>query len=122
MSESVIRLCKTEGCSNLAAPRRTICYKCKTAAHRERHPIKYAYDMLKRSAKRRNYEFGLTLSFFTDFVKATGYMEGKGRLFDSLTIDRKKNHLGYLPDNIEVITKSANSQKYHQQDKQIQQP
>ena len=40
-------------------------------------------------------------------------MQNKGRLSDSLNIDRIDNLQGYTPDNIQVLTKHDNVCKYH---------
>lgn len=82
----------------------------------QRKPIDMCYYWLKKSAKKRNYEFTITLDWFRDWIKKSGYMEGRGRLADSLTIDRKENWRGYTPDNLQILTKSENSSKYHQVD------
>lgn len=47
---------------------------------------------------------------FRDWAIANGYEQG-------LSIDRKKNHLGYSPDNCEWITRAENTAKMHR-DKQ----
>lgn len=96
---------------------RDVCSGCHSSNWAANNPIIYSWHMLKSSAKRRNIEFSLTKKEFINFIKKTKYMELKGRLFDSLTIDRIKGHLGYKLGNIQILTKSENSSKYHTEEK-----
>jgi len=103
--------CATHRCKNNHAPKRRYCYTCVTRKHRERDPVRYSYDALKTNAQRRSKVFELTFAQFKRFCRKTNYIAGKGRNKDSYTIDRKKNHIGYILSNIRVITKSENSSK-----------
>lgn len=84
---------------------------CWTCTNLKRDIFKRTYQVLKMNAKRRGKEFGITFEYFKEMCLNTGYTEGKGVLKDSLTIDRKKNELGYIEGNLRVITKSLNSIK-----------
>lgn len=111
-----MELCKI--CSQKPpAPSRKICYACKSRIWADKNPVAYAWHMLKKSAKKRGYSFTITVDWFKDFCRRTGYMENKGRLFNNYTVDRIDNNQGYEPHNVRVITKSENSRKYHQEDK-----
>lgn len=108
--------CKHEGCFSKCAPKRRECFKHRSRRLRAAKPIYACFYTLKMNAKRRKLEFSITLASFTKLVTKTGYMENKGRLADSLTIDRKENLLGYIPGNLKIMTKSANVTKFHAED------
>ena len=103
--------CNTPRCKNDHAPGRRFCHTCRSRKKRAKDPVRYSYDTLKANAKRRNKAFELTFAQFKRFCRKTNYIAGKGRSKDSYTIDRKKNHIGYVLSNIRVITKSENSSK-----------
>lgn len=88
-------VCKHKGCNNKPAPKRRECYKCRSRAIIKRKPIDMCFYWLKKSAKKRHLSFTITLEWFRKFITSTGYIENRGRLADSLTIDRKDNLLGY---------------------------
>ncbi len=110
-----MKLCKHD-CCNAAAPGRNECYKCRSRLITERKPIDCVFYWLRKSAKKRHLEFSITLAWFREFVKGNGYMEGRGRLTDSLTIDRVDNLRGYTMDNLQILSKSENVIKYHATD------
>ena len=110
------KLCKAEGCFCKPAPLRRECFKHRSRRLRAEKPIHACYYTLRMNAKRRKILFSITLPWFVEFVVSTGYMQNKGRLADSLTIDRENNLLGYEPGNLTVITKSANCTKFHKED------
>ncbi len=98
------------------AKKKRKCNGCRSLNYRTKFPERKAFYDLRSSAKKRNLEFTLTLSEFIDLVIPTGYMEKRGRFYDSLTIDRKKNKLGYTRENVRVISKSINSAKGAKED------
>lgn len=89
----------------------SICSKCRKRLYKERHPVRYTFSYLKNNARRRKHTFTLTIDEFVQFVRETGYMEGKGRHADKLSIDRIDPRRGYTPDNIQVLTVSKNATK-----------
>lgn len=105
--------CKHKGCNNPPAPQRKECYKCRSKRIRESDRVRFAYYMIRKSAKKRHLEFTLELPFFREFCKKHGYVENSGRLRDQMTIDRIRNWEGYTNDNIQVLQKGMNSSKYH---------
>lgn len=115
-----MKLCKTEGCLNGAAPGRTICYKCKSRAYTKKNPVRMIWHWLKKSAKRRHLDFELSLEYLTEFLSKTNYVAERGRLRDQLTIDRRDGSKGYIVGNLKVKTKSENSAKYHAGDKEVE--
>lgn len=73
--------------------------------------MKAAFQTLRQNARRRLKPFKLTFAEFERFCYETKYMAGKGRQRKSFTIDRRDNAKGYTIDNIQMLTKSANSTK-----------
>ena len=107
-----ITKCSEPYCKNNRGGNHKLCFKHRNRKHREKHPIRAAYQILKDNAKRRGKPFEIRLVWFTEFIKDSGYIEQKGRLADSLTLDRIKNYLGYIEGNIQVIQKSKNVTKF----------
>jgi len=106
-------MAKKCACGEATAPRRTICYKCRTRGIRAKDPIRAIYYDLKRSAKKRNYEFAITLEYFKNIATEAKLVENRGRHAHSFTVDRIKNELGYIQGNIQILTRSENCTKYH---------
>jgi len=104
-------LCATKFCRNTRETRSSLCSKCRKRLYKERHPVQYTYSYVKANARRRKKEWSLTMEEFLDFVTSTGYMIGKGRTGDKLSIDRIDHRQGYHLGNIQVMTVSANSIK-----------
>lgn len=104
-------MCKTERCRKI--PKRgNYCASCIIRKFKEAHPEKYAYFVLKNNAKARKKVFTITFEYFLKFITKTKYMRGKGINVDSLHIDRKREEVGYVPRNLQVLTNKANLQKY----------
>lgn len=114
------RICANEDCASEAAPGRTICWKCKSRQFSKKNPIRKAWHNLKRSAVRREIKFELTLKYFTEWVTTgagKGYMELAGMNGDDLTIDRIKPELGYVEGNLQLLTRTENSNKFHNEER-----
>lgn len=103
--------CSTPYCRNKRVHHRTICEKCKSRLYKERNPLAYHFNVLRVNAKRRGKQFDLTLEDFKAFCISSGYMEGKGRTAQDLSIDRIRPWEGYNINNIQVLTLSENSKK-----------
>lgn len=99
-----------------AAPGRTWCNTCRSRIWVKKNPIDAVWHWLKKSAKKRGLEFTLEKEWFRDFIRKSDYMEGRGRLTDSLNIDRIRGDEGYTPNNVCIITKEENLWKYHHND------
>lgn len=99
---------KCQNCKFKPAKQGKFCWTC---INLKRDPIKRAYQILKMNGKRRNKWHGLTLDHFIKVAVSNGYIEGKGIGKNDLTIDCKKNHLGYRNGNITVMIKSLNCSK-----------
>lgn len=103
-------ICKTKYCRNRSHGRQ-YCSTCRRRASRKRDPIKAAYVNKKSDAKRRGIEFTITLEYFREFCYKYKFIKNMGRAGTSYSIDRIKNHLGYIPGNIQVLTIAQNSSK-----------
>lgn len=110
-----IKLCSTPYCRNKKEKHRSICSKCHKRTLKQNNPLSYTYSYIKNNARRRGHRWGLTMQDFLEFVSRTDYMAGKGREREKLSIDRIKPHLGYTPDNIQVLTVGQNATKGNQE-------
>lgn len=79
---------------------------------RENNPEQYAYMTLRDNAKRRGIPFTISFAYFKRFCRKTKYIQRKGIWKYSYSIDRIKNHRGYVPGNLQLLTVSENSSKY----------
>jgi hypothetical protein len=76
------------------------------------NPVSNAYRNLKSHAKQRKIPFHLTRIQFEEFCLMTGYvLENRGKTKTSFSIDRIQSHIGYTPENIQVLTLSENTRK-----------
>ena len=112
-----MRICKTCNVTE-AANNRTVCYKCYSRTWRTNNPAAYLWHNLKKSAKKRGIMFTITKVEFIAFISKTEYAEKRGRLSDDLTIDRVDGRVGYHMSNVQILTKSENSSKYHDKEKE----
>lgn len=104
-------VCAAYRCSN-PAQHGTLCFKHKARRRKAIDPTGYTYDRLKQNAKRRGKSFDLTVDEFREWAAKTGYIDGKGRKRNGLSIDRIDPTKGYSLDNIQILTVSANSSKW----------
>lgn len=102
--------CIIDGCKRKKGNGR-YCHTCHARKVNQKHPLSRIYRNLKSNAKRRGKHFSLTPTYFKQFVLANGYLQGRGRTAQSLSIDCIKNHLGYREGNIQILTLSANASK-----------
>lgn len=108
--------CETKYCRNDRAKGRRKCHKCRTREYKERHPVKYAFHVLKKNAKRRGKEFSLTFEQFSEFCHETKLLTKRGIWAESWTIDRIDEDRGYHIDNIQILTNSENVRKRREYD------
>lgn len=112
-------ICTTWRCRKPAADRKTKCETCRSRLYRLKHPIHYAYDNLRSSARKRGIGFELTFAEFEQFNEVTGYVIHVGREPGSLTIDRIFNDLPYRLSNIRIMSYADNtSHRYEAQSAQ----
>ena len=103
--------CAIDGCRRDRGKKSTICDKHRYLKRKEKDPIKWAYETLKRNSRRRGIMFDLTLEYFKQFCYATKLLEKRGREKDHYSIDRINNDLGYTEGNIQVLPVGLNSIK-----------
>jgi hypothetical protein len=103
--------CATRYCRGVVTDYHAHCAKCRKIAYKQRHPERYAFYVLKNNARRRGKPFTLTMDDFKSLVETSGYMSGRGRAGDCLSIDRIDSSMGYVPGNVRVISVSENSRK-----------
>ena len=104
--------CETINCNNIALVYRKLCATCRTKEYKEKHPINYFYLQLKKSAKRRNKIFTLTLREFKLFCEKTNCLNKRGKHTGDFTIDRIDPDKGYSLNNIRLITVSENIKRH----------
>lgn len=104
-------LCAVPFCRNSKSKKDPLCPRCRKQYDKVVDPVRYTYNALKNNAKRREKEFSISLEYFRQFCEDTGYMNGKGRRPDALSIDRIDSSKGYIPGNIQVLTLSQNGAK-----------
>lgn len=112
-------LCCAYKCRNKKPMKDKFCPKHRKRFDRINRPLEYTFNLLKSNAKRRKKPFDLTIDEFKKFCAETNYLERKGKLKSSLTIDRIRSDRGYSYNNIQVLTLSENSRK---QNSDIQYP
>lgn len=106
-----MEMCKTEKCRK-PMKAGNYCYSCVIRRFAERHPEKYCYFVLKNNARARKKEFTITFEYFLKIEIRYEYFKGKGRSATSLHMDRKREELGYVPGNIQVMQNGDNVRKY----------
>lgn len=101
------RICLTKYCRHEARAGRCYCNTCR--ARKYENPLRRLFRNLKASAKRRKKDFRISFEYFREVAVRAGYDLFKGRGSTDLQIDRRRNHLGYVPGNIQVL----NSREHH---------
>ncbi len=106
-----MRRCKTPRCKKRPAKARLVCPCCRMREWRKKHPLKAAYAKLRDHARGRGIEFNLPRATFEKLATITGYITQSGLFGQCLTIDRKDNTKGYVIGNVQVMTRSKNTEK-----------
>lgn len=109
-------LCVAYRCMHKHSARDRFCHKHRKRFQKDNNPLVYCYGYLKQNAKRRGKAFDLTLEEFKKFCDETDYLELKGKLGKSASIDRIDNTKGYSYDNIRVLSLSDNTKKRNEED------
>lgn len=78
---------------------------------RKNNPVRYAFNNLKGSAKRRGKYFDLTLQQFIRFCVKYQYIKKKGKTIDSFTVDCIEADKGYTYSNIQSLRLQDNARK-----------
>ena len=103
--------CITKYCRNKRKKERRVCSKCHSASFKQRHPLKYYYNLLRCGAYARGIEFTLTYERYEQLAKESGLQDHRGRTTTSLSVDRIDNSIGYTDSNVRICTLSENSSK-----------
>lgn len=103
--------CLTKYCRRAPRKGRRLCHTCRGRAYTARHPDVVAFNNLKKSAKRREIDFSLTIEDFRRFAAKYDYMDKRGRHALGYTVDRVRDWEGYHAGNLQVLTNSQNVAK-----------
>lgn len=96
-----------------------VCAACRSYEYRNKNPYNCVWHWIKKSAEKRFIKFDLPKEWFFEFLKINNYTALSGRKGNQMTIDRIKPELGYIKDNLQVITRIENIKKYHNEEKYI---
>lgn len=105
--------CIVHGCGcDRKSPGHPLCHKHHQQRFRACRKTENAYSLLKAHAKERGIQFTISAQYFAGLTDALAtYDMVAGKPGDVLTIDRIDATKGYIPQNLRVVTKSANSIK-----------
>ncbi len=85
---------------------------------RDRDPLQFLLDELRRNAKKRGAEFSLTKEDLLPIPThcpvlgiELNYLAGNGGSPNSASIDRTDPQLGYVPGNVVIMSSRANTLK-----------
>lgn len=110
--------CCAYACTNDPVPKKGgLCHKHYARKLRETDPVYMRYNQFKCSATQRVKDFSITLEQFRKFCNDTGYIVKKGMRGLNARIDRININEGYHIDNIQILSVSENSIKWHEVDK-----
>lgn len=109
--------CQSDNCTNKTVGNRLHCGTCRSRKYREADPVRYFLNNLKRSATKRGIEFTLELESFRAWVIKENFRFGGGHGPSADSVDRIKNQYGYHIWNIQKLSISENSKKYHHYDR-----
>jgi hypothetical protein len=87
------------------------CHTCHDKAWRLKFPAHHLWNNLKKSARRRGYEFTIRKTWFAEWCQRTCFVETCGRTKGCASIDRIEPWRGYHEDNIQILEVGANSAK-----------
>lgn len=110
-SKNKLGLCAVKFCTRTKLKRGRICSRCSWRRKKLNDPIGYAFAVVQSNAKRRGKVFKITRAYFQELCEKTGYLEGKGRRPDSLSLDRINPKFGYIEGNVRVIGYGLNSSR-----------
>jgi len=103
--------CKTKYCRGFRGGRSLYCNSCRHDRERNADPVKYCYDQLKRNARRRGKIFTITLEYWRQFCYRSDYIQNKGKMRESYTVDCFDPGLGYIEGNIRALPNHQNAAK-----------
>lgn len=105
------RLCFVKGCRHPRDGENRSCARCRKTRYRINNPLKYQFNNLRDSARKKKIQFSLTFEEFAAFAVESGYHENCGRFLGSLHVDRIDPLDGYRISNIRALESGENSRK-----------
>ena len=102
--------CISPRCRNDAPAVGFVCHKCRQAKWRRNNPLRSAFATLRDHARGRGIVFKLTFKHFRKVAIRAGYVQGLNGAH-GLSVDRRRDELGYVNGNIRIISFSANVAK-----------
>jgi len=108
--------CQTKYCRNRRRSDRRICSKCEMRKWRSTRRLQAAFATLRDHARARGIEFALDFQDFAQFAAGCLYAEKTGIHAQCVTVDRIDNLRGYVPGNIQPLSRAENSRKRNRQD------
>lgn len=105
------RKCATKWCRGKAFGTHSLCSKCQMRIWKQRYPLKYILANLRGNARRRGYEFSLTLQQLQNLPGIEELLILRGRSPCSMSIDRIDPNQGYHIHNVEIIARRENTIK-----------
>jgi hypothetical protein len=91
-----------------------ICRCHRARLNRANRPEDYAYEMVRKSARKRHISFTITRDEFKRLINGTDYLTKRGRGPEDLQINRKDDNKGYTFENCEVTTGAKNYAQEHE--------
>lgn len=107
-------LCRHYRCKRVARPRALDCETCCSRKTRMRNPVRYAFKNLKSSAAKRDIAFELTYAEFAGWAAKHDYIARRGKLDDSLSVDRIETNGPYALWNIRPLGYLDNCSHKHE--------
>ena len=104
-------ICCAYRCGNKRKAKDRFCPKHRHRYTKENNYISYAFHIWKSNCRRRGKENTVSLEEFKKFCEKTGYLSGKGRRPESMTIDRIDSSKGYSIENMRILSLSQNASK-----------
>ena len=103
--------CVARYCQREPREGKRFCHKCASRVYRANNPMMYAFHNHRHHARQRGIPHTLTFSEFAELVEKSGWISGKGKTAEALSIDRIDASKGYVQGNLQVISLSENSRK-----------
>jgi len=118
--------CATAGCWNKRPHQQggflKLCWRCRNIIKKKRNPLRWQFNILRRSAKRRDVPFQITFEEYCEWCRVTGYMEKKGKGKGDMSVGRIDHSKGYCLDNIVMEDYHFNISKRNDHDELPEEP
>lgn len=110
--------CCVHRCTNKQVDKKGgMCHKHYARKIRENDPVYARYNQFCSNARRRKIKNSVTLEEFRLFCERNNYIIVKYRRGKNCTIDRRCNVHGYHIWNMQILSQTNNTKKYHNHDK-----